>query len=99
MKATKEQERSWREKLHAPCVCVLRAEFHPYAACTMFRQLRDGVKVKANLRFVVAFGMKAQRRGIDLDTAMRDITSVRWADPDEAPNVRTSALPDSSEKE
>lgn len=53
------------------------ATYHPFTACLMFRQVRDGNVVAANLRAVVEYGMKAHARGVDLATAMNDITSVR----------------------
>lgn len=52
-------------------------DYHPYAACVMFRQLRDGSNVEANLRAVVEYGMKCQKQGVSLDKAMRDITAAR----------------------
>jgi hypothetical protein len=54
-------------------------DFHPYAACVMFRQTSSSEKVEANLRHVVEYGMKAQASGVDLETAMCDITKVREA--------------------
>ena len=51
--------------------------YHPYAACLMFKATKHGGTVDANLRAVVEYGMKAQRLGVPLDTAMKDITKVR----------------------
>lgn len=55
-------------------------DYHPYAACVMFRQLGQGDKVEANLRAVVEYGMRAQQAGIPIETAMRDMTAMRRAD-------------------
>jgi hypothetical protein len=52
-------------------------DYHPYAACVMFRQLSNSDKVESNLRAVVEYGMRAERGGVSLETAMRDISKVR----------------------
>ncbi len=51
--------------------------YHPFAACLMMKAARSGDTVKANLRAVVKYGMDAQRAGVSLERAMRDLTSVR----------------------
>lgn len=51
-------------------------KYHPYLACLAFRECKDGNKVEANLRAVVEYGMKAERAGISLKTAMSDISMV-----------------------
>jgi hypothetical protein len=48
--------------------------YHPYAACLMFRGCHNGNTVDANLRAVVEYGMKAQAAGVSLEKAMDDIT-------------------------
>lgn len=52
-------------------------DYHPWAACVMFKELRDGNRVEANLRAVVEYGIRCAAAGIDLDTAMRDMTKLR----------------------
>lgn len=49
--------------------------YHPWAACELFKRVRNGNQVEANLRAVVEYGMKAERAGVSLDRAMADI---RW---------------------
>ena len=51
-------------------------EYHPYAACLMFKACHNGNTVDANLAAVVEYGMKAQAAGLDLDQAMHDLTIV-----------------------
>ena len=53
------------------------AQFHPFAACMMFAYGHNGKQVQNNLRAVVEYGMKAQRKGVSLDDAMRLITTVK----------------------
>jgi len=48
--------------------------YHPHAACLMFRGCHNGNTVDANLRAVVEYGMKAQAAGVPLEKAMDDIT-------------------------
>ena len=50
--------------------------YHPYAACLMFKACRNGNTVEVNLKAVVEYGMKAQARGVDIGTAMKNIGSV-----------------------
>lgn len=52
------------------------AGYHPYAACLMFQQCRNGNTVDSNLKAVVEYGMKAQEKGLSLDEAMKNISSV-----------------------
>ena len=52
----------------------LHRNYHPYAACLMFRGCHAGNTVDANLRAVVEYGMKAQAAGVSLEKAMDDIT-------------------------
>lgn len=68
-------------------------DYHPYAACVMFRHLGQGEKVEANLRAVVEYGMRAQEAGIPIETAMRDITAMRHTTKltPLPPSVRSSA--------
>jgi hypothetical protein len=51
-------------------------DYHPDAACVLFRHLGQSDKVEMHLRAVVAYGMGAQAKGVDFRTAMHD---VRWA--------------------
>jgi hypothetical protein len=51
-------------------------EYHPFAACEMFRAMRNGEAVFQNLAAVVEYGMKAQAAGVDLDQAMHDFALV-----------------------
>lgn len=51
-------------------------EFHPAAACALFEHLKNSPLVEANIRFVVEYGMKAQKHGLSLDQAMNDITAL-----------------------
>lgn len=50
--------------------------FHPFAACLMFKGCHNGNTVDANLRSVVEYGMRAQKAGVPLDEAMRNINAV-----------------------
>ena len=52
----------------------LHRNYHPHAACLMFRGCHNRNTVDANLRAVVEYGMKAQAAGISLEKAMDDIT-------------------------
>lgn len=52
----------------------LHRNYHPHAACLMFRGCHNGNTVDANLRAVVEYGMKAQAAGVSLEKAMDDIT-------------------------
>ena len=52
-------------------------EYHPYAACLMFTAYKNSSTVRANLRAVVEYGMRAERSGISLDDAMVNITLIK----------------------
>lgn len=52
-------------------------DFHPFAACLMFKECGNGNTVEANLQFVVEYGMKAQRRGLSIAEAMHEASKVR----------------------
>jgi len=39
-------------------------DFHPYPACVMFRQVRDGDKVEGYLRQIIGWGRKLERYGL-----------------------------------
>ena len=52
------------------------AEYHPYAACLMFKACHNSETVFANLTAAVEYGMKAQRQGLDLDEVMHDIRKI-----------------------
>jgi hypothetical protein len=58
-------------------------DYHPFAACELFKRLRNGNQVEANLRAVVEYGMRAQASGLSLDDAMHDITKVRFVKMEE----------------
>jgi hypothetical protein len=51
----------------------LHRNYHPHAACLMFRECHNGNTVDANLRAVVEYGMRAQAAGVSLEKAMDDI--------------------------
>ena len=51
-------------------------DYHPFAACELFKTIRNGDTVEANIRAVVEYGMKAQQQGVSLEVAMRDLTKV-----------------------
>lgn len=51
-------------------------EYHPFAVCELFKSLRHSKTVLVNIRAVVEYGMKAERYGVSLDDAMRDINNV-----------------------
>lgn len=38
------------------------AEYHPYAACLMFKATRDGTETRANLHAVVAYGRELEAK-------------------------------------
>ena len=58
-------------------------EFHPYAACSMFKVCHNSRTVHENLRAVVEYGMEAERAGVSLDRAMNDITWTHVTPPRE----------------
>lgn len=51
-------------------------EYHPYAACVMYRQTGQSEKVGNWLEQIVRYGMMAQEQGVSLGDALRDITKV-----------------------
>lgn len=55
-------------------------EYHPHAACTLFKQLKSSEHVFHSLSAVVEYGMRAQRAGVDLDQAMHDFGTVSDAE-------------------
>lgn len=69
------------------------AEYHPFVACELFKHLRDSRKVRANLRAVVEYGMAAQREGVSLDDAMRDLSTVHThkRTPPPPPSIKSLA--------
>lgn len=56
--------------LHGP------RDYHPFAACELFKHLHRSDTVEANLQAVVEYGMKAQEKGLTAEQAMRDMTIV-----------------------
>jgi hypothetical protein len=52
-------------------------EYHPYAACLMFKQTHNSATVFSNLKAVVEYGMQAERAGVSADKAMRQILGLR----------------------
>ena len=54
----------WRAATDRPEPCAAcgmpchRAEYHPYIACQMFKQVRNGDSVRANLYAVFDFGFR-----------------------------------------
>lgn len=51
-------------------------DYHPYAACVMFKRLLSSEKVEASLKAVIEYGMKAERAGLSPEEAIRDIRKV-----------------------
>ena len=58
------------------------AEFHPYLACMAMKHCHDSKSVRANLSWVVQYGMRAERAGVTIEQAMENFGSVM----DEADN-------------
>lgn len=56
-------------------------EYHPMAACTLFKVLLNGAHARANLAAAVKYGMKAERAGVSLEDAMSDFNLVLDAQP------------------
>lgn len=52
------------------------AAYHPYVACELFKSVKHSGTVTANIQAVVEYGMKAQRKGVSIEKAMSDISSV-----------------------
>ncbi len=52
-------------------------EFHPYAACLMFKACGNGKTVRANLLPVITYGMRAYSVGVGVDAAYQDTVVVR----------------------
>lgn len=55
--------------------------FHPFAVCALFKLWRNSVTVEANIRYVIEYGMKAERAGVSVEDAMRDFNLVDNAKP------------------
>ncbi len=51
-------------------------EYHPYAACAMFKILLNSDAARANLESAVEYGMRAERSGVSLAEAMSDFNNV-----------------------
>ena len=51
------------------------AEYHPYALCLMVKASSSKTAIP-NLRAVIEYGMKAERAGVSVEEAMRDLKSV-----------------------
>lgn len=51
-------------------------EYHPYAACQLFKALRNSMQVRGNLKAVIEYGMKAQAKGVSVEDAMADFNKV-----------------------
>lgn len=49
-------------------------EYHPFAVCELYKATRDAKRVRANIRSVIEYGMRAERAGISAEDAMRDLT-------------------------
>jgi hypothetical protein len=60
------------------------SDYHPYAACVMFRQLGQTEKVEDLLLTIVKYGARCQEQGIDIKTAMRDVTALHHAEAEAA---------------
>lgn len=50
--------------------------YHPWAACELFKASHSSKTVEANLQAVVEYGMRAQRAGVSIETAMSDLSRV-----------------------
>lgn len=57
------------------------AEFHPHAACLMFKATKDADAVRANLKYVMEYGRRALEHGLTAQAALEDITMVPWHGP------------------
>lgn len=66
------------EKCAACGMSLLSArDYHPHAACQLFRLTQSSDKVESNIKSVIEYGMKAQELGLSSEEAMRDLTKVR----------------------
>lgn len=70
---------------------VFPAEYHPYAACVMYRQIKQAEKVYDLLRDVLMYGYDAANKGIDLDVAMRNIAASNTASTRQGAGVASSS--------
>ena len=62
----------------AECGMTLQTtrEFHPWAACVFFKAGRTAPTVRGNIKAIVEYGMKAQKKGVSLKDAMADVAKV-----------------------
>lgn len=51
-------------------------EYHPWAACELFKATRNSRSVIPNIAAVIEYGMKAQKAGVSVEEAMRDFNLV-----------------------
>jgi hypothetical protein len=72
---------------------VLPKEYHPYAACVLYRQLGQSDKVSDLLLDVVRYGYKSAQKGVSLIDAMRDIAVSNIASPAKVAKPRKTAAP------
>jgi len=55
-------------------------EYDPFAVCKLFDALHNSETVRGNIRAVIEYGMKAERLGVSIDTAMSDFGFVIGVD-------------------
>jgi hypothetical protein len=58
---------------------VIMSEYHPYAACVLYRQTHQSEKVADLLRDVALYGYQAAKNGLELDDALRNIAASNTA--------------------
>jgi len=51
-------------------------EYHPWVVCELFKAGRNSASVRANIKAVIEYGMKAQEVGVSAEDAMADFNSV-----------------------
>ena len=63
----------------AECGMIIsrRGEYHPYAACLIFKACGSGSETRANLSRVVDYGMRTSKQKRSLESGMLNLTNVR----------------------
>lgn len=51
-------------------------EYHPYAACELFKATGSSESARLNIRAMIRYGMDAERQGVSLDDACGDLRRV-----------------------
>ncbi len=54
---------------------VFQNEYHPYAACILYKQTRQAEKVQDLLRDIASYGYQAAENGVALKDALRNIAA------------------------